>query len=190
MNGPYPGNPGNQPNFRPQGGGVPGNYGPPGGGFGPPPNYGYPQQGYPQYFPPPRKSRTPWVVGGILSAVVVATGVVAFFLLNRAPAETEEDRIAQLVQDFSVSVDGTDTSEAAAMLCDEERELFEERVDPDLPEPETADETPDIDVSDVRIEGDLASALIMRPPDDEAVTMYFRKESDEWTVCAPVEDEL
>ncbi|MGI8721827.1 MAG: hypothetical protein ACR2JG_06320 [Geodermatophilaceae bacterium] len=76
------------------------------------------------------------------------------------------------------------------MLCQEERELFEQEINPDLVLPESPPAVPEIAVSDVVVTRELASAVIRRPPDNVPAPLYFRRERGMWTVCAPAEDEL
>jgi hypothetical protein len=101
----------------------------------------------------------------------------------------DAEQIHTLVQVFAAAVDA-DPFRAATMLCSEEREFFEDTINPDLVLPKYPPQAPPIAVSDVVVDGDMASAVIRRPPASIPIRMYFRREGGAWTVCAPVEDTL
>ncbi|MBA3411437.1 MAG: hypothetical protein H0U15_11515 [Geodermatophilaceae bacterium] len=99
----------------------------------------------------------------------------------------DAEQIRALVEAF-VQATRTDLFEAAKMLCRQERETFEEQVDPDHVLNESPIALPPIAVSDIVVDGDMASAMIRRPPASRQTRMYFLREDGAWTVCAPVED--
>lgn len=71
---PPQGNPGyGAPGYgQPQGYGAPQGYGDPG--------YGY--QGQPGGYPPQKSNKTGWIIGGIIAVILIAVGVVLFFVLG------------------------------------------------------------------------------------------------------------
>ncbi|QCB94770.1 hypothetical protein [Cellulomonas shaoxiangyii] len=122
-------------------------------------------------------------------AVVVAGVVVAYVLATRPPSE--EARIQELVTQFARAVDRENLSDIVALLCEEEAEgiLEDDDYDPDAGGTEEggADSRP-VEASDVRVTGDVASAVVSRPGQPDT-TLWFRIEEGRWTVCAPAGDE-
>ncbi len=104
---------------------------------------------------------------------------------RNGPGDAHE--IRALVQAFATAVEA-DPYHASTMLCSQEREHFELHSESDMVLPKYPPKAPPIAVSDVVVDGDLASAVIRRPPASIPVRMYFLREGGAWTVCAPVED--
>lgn len=129
--------------------------------------------------PPPGKWRRPMTIGAIALTLPVIVSAAIFAL---ARGEDGESQVRDLVQRFATSVE-VNPFEAAAMLCQEEREIFEQNANPDIDLPE-APLKPKVSVSAVVVQGDVASAMV-KPPVGPSRRMYFRKEKGLWTVCAP-----
>lgn len=140
-----------------------------------------PQTPEPDRRPPRKWRRRPVMVGAIALtlAVMVSAASVA---LDRG--EDGGSQFHDLVQRFATSVEA-DPFEAAAMLCQEEREIFEQNATPDIDLPE-APLKPKVSVSAVVVEGDVASATV-KLASGQSGRMYFRKEKGMWTVCAPAD---
>ena len=129
--------------------------------------------------PPRMWRRGPVMVGAVALTLAVLVAAATIALMRD---KDDGSQIRDLIQKFATSVEA-DPVEAAAMLCQEEREIFEQEIDPDLRLPE-APLKPKISVSRVRVEGDMASATV-KPASGPSRRMYFRKEKGIWTVCAP-----
>ena len=110
--------------------------------------------------------------------------------------DSDEAEIRQLVRDFAAATDYTDTRTIVSLLCTEEAEGITESgsYDPDDPDrmgPVAMPEDwrpPPVETSEVRVVGDVASALVRR--DERSFTLYFRREGGHWTVCAPAADQM
>ncbi|MFD5465042.1 hypothetical protein ACFWIQ_19765 [Kitasatospora sp. NPDC127059] len=133
----------------------------------------------------PRK-RWPYLLGAAV-LLLAAAGIVGYVTTDRAPSEP--DRVRQLVGRFATAVDRGDVAGSVGMLCPEEAgdmadsDLPSDGVSPSADEQQPAASGPPVEVSDVRIEGDVASAHVTRPGVD--TTIYLRKEAGAWSVCAP-----
>lgn len=123
------------------------------------------------------------VVGAVGLAVAVIVTAAVTVALTRG--EGDKSKLRALVQEFATSAEA-DPFQAATMLCREERETFDQSVNPDLVLPESPTK-PEVSISGILIESDLASATI-EPPSGPTRRMYFRKENGTWTVCAPAGD--
>ncbi|MEW2308916.1 hypothetical protein AB0918_09820 [Streptomyces sp. NPDC006864] len=139
---------------------------------------------------PQRKpwKRWPYLLGG---AVLLVAGVIGYVETQQAPSEA--DRVRQVVGRFATAVDQGDVAGTVGMLCTEEAG---EMADADLPsggsssadEHQPAASGPPVEISEVRIEGDVASAHVTRPGVD--TTIYLRKEAGVWSPCAPAAKQL
>jgi hypothetical protein len=105
-----------------------------------------------------------------------------------SPTE-DETAIRHLVQEFSNAVERCVPREMAALMCADEAEGFLDRVaDPDA-DGAAVDEVITLGFREVRVFGDLAVARFTRSSAN-VQTLYLRRESGRWTVCADAEDEL
>jgi hypothetical protein len=104
-----------------------------------------------------------------------------------ALGNSDEAQIRRVLQRFAVAIDRNDRGGIVAALCAEEAETFTEGVgEAEDPEPDTSSSPPPVEISDVRVTGDVASVRVARPP-VPATTMYLRKEDGVWKVCAAAE---
>ncbi|MEU4120529.1 hypothetical protein AB0F71_39315 [Kitasatospora sp. NPDC028055] len=111
-----------------------------------------------------------------------------------SPALREADRVRQVVARFATTVDQGDVAGTLRMLCTEEAG---EMADDDLPSgggspsadgPEPAASGPPVEISEVSVHGDVASAHVTRPGVD--TTIYLRKEAGVWSLCASAAERL
>jgi hypothetical protein len=120
---------------------------------------------------------------------VVLAGVVVWVLVARA--NSDETKIQRLVGDFATAVDRDDQDKLLGLLCAEEASDITEDDDFDPannggPITDPGDNRP-VRAADIRVTGDTASARITRPAQPDT-TLYFRKESGHWRVCASAGD--
>ncbi|MER5218506.1 hypothetical protein ABT063_50565 [Streptomyces sp. NPDC002838] len=127
---------------------------------------------------------------------VVAAGVlllaacgVGLYLMVRTPADTDETRIRTLVEDFAAAVDRDEQSTILKLLCSSEAQEItqDDDFDPSRPPPSPQPSVRPVEVAEIRVENDTASARVTRPA-QSAVRLYFRKEKGTWKVCAPAGD--
>ncbi|MDA0637444.1 hypothetical protein OUY22_28905 [Nonomuraea sp. MCN248] len=137
---------------------------------------------------PPRPSLTSWLVAGALIALAVCAAVVFAALSRTGPDPTgaatenpEEARIRTTVETFAHAVDREDTAAMIGLLCEEEAEGVTRRS----PRPGLgpAHERP-VEVTDVHVTGDVATARVTRPAQQPA-TLYLRREAGVWKLCDP-----
>jgi hypothetical protein len=124
--------------------------------------------------------RRRWMVGGTVALTVAVLVTAITVALTRG--DDDESEIRALVQEFATAVE-TDPFQAATMLCLEEREIFEQTVNPDLVLPESPTKA-EVSISEIVVESDVASAKV-EPRSGPARRIYFRKENGIWTVCDP-----
>ncbi|MBD0692142.1 hypothetical protein [Streptomyces sp. CBMA123] len=133
----------------------------------------------------PRK-RWPYLLG-VAVLLLVAAGVVGYVEKDRAPGEP--DRVRQVADRFAGAVDRGDVAASVGMLCAEEAgDLADDglpsgEASPSADEQQPGASGPPVEISDVRIQGDVASVHVTRPGVD--TTLYLRKEAGVWSVCAP-----
>ncbi len=136
--------------------------------------------------PSSRRRKTWWTltaVGVLLAAVVVCVGV----FLRPERGDTEQSKVQKVVADFALAVDRGDTSTMVALLCLEEARGITDNDDNSADgERDTRSKPIPTTTSDVRIKGNVASAVVTRPAQKPA-SVYLRKEDGTWKMCAPVE---
>jgi hypothetical protein len=156
-------------------------------GYGPPAGLrhaGTPYGGYP--LGPARRSRKPlWVT---LAVVAVLAGVAAagFWIVVGPAGESDQAKITRTIDRFAEAVDTGDMPRALSYMCAAEAQQITD--DPDY----EADDTGTIDsgkrlpvnVSDIRITGNSATARLSRPP-AEPRTLRLQKEAGAWKLCNP-----
>jgi ketosteroid isomerase-like protein len=155
----------------------------------------YPPPQAPSVARPPSWFRRQWVLlvvaaGSICLLVLVAAGIVLSTVVARA--NSDEAKIAALVDDFAVAVDQSDQATIVTLLCAEEASAITEDDDYDPADngPVTGQQKkPSVTTSDIRVNGETASAKIARPSQSDT-TLYFRKEGGGWKVCAPAGDQV
>jgi hypothetical protein len=149
--------------------------------------------------PPPTPAEPPtdqrrgsrrWIIGGVAAILLIVATAGTVFAVAHARADNDEARIRRLVADFAWATDRTDQAQIIRLLCAEEAQELKDsdgydpsndgRYDP------SATRVP-VTTGDIRVSGDTAQARISRP-NQEPVTLHFRKEHGSWTVCAPAGD--
>jgi hypothetical protein len=137
--------------------------------------------------PPPAATRKrAWLLLALGAGLVLllGLGITAYVVVARS--NSDEEKIRRVIGDFAVAVDRQDQARVIALLCEEEADDIREDDDYDPANDGGVDppaKTP-VDVSDIRVNGDVASARISRPSRPDA-TLYFRREAGTWKVCAP-----
>ncbi len=136
----------------------------------------------------PRRRRV-IVVTAVAVGVLVVAGAVVGTLVARS--HSDEARIRTLVSTFAVVVDDEDQDGILALMCTEEAADItgDDDYDPSRPPPVDPPPHRPVRVSDVRVDGEVASAHITRP-DQPGATLWFRKEDGRWTVCAHAQDDV
>ncbi|GII95271.1 Rv0361 family membrane protein [Sinosporangium siamense] len=141
--------------------------------------------------PPARRGKL-LLIGALIVAVAVAV-VVASGLFRtqsgtspsaRAVQRPGEAEIRSTVERFAHAVDREDTVTMIAMLCEEEAQSVADEVSSSGDQVLDRSHERPIDVSDIRIAGDVATVRVTRPA-QQPVTMYLRKESNTWKLCDP-----
>lgn len=194
--------PGPPPPMRPASGPWP--PAPPGPGYGPqwgptpPPPPGYPPTGFmppvPGPPPPPNagRGRRRIVLAAIAVLVVAgaATGTTLFLMRDHGSSNRAE--ITRVANQFADATNTGDVSKMTPLMCSEEAQALQDSSDdvdpadlPDKPEPRLQ-----FDVKQVQVKNDLAEATISFPKTGKTTEVYFRKESGDWKVCAPVEQQM
>jgi len=194
--------PGPPPPPPPPGGGGP--WPRPGPSYGPqwqpmpPAPPGYPPTGFtppaPGPPPPPHGSRrTRRIVMAVIAALVVAgaaTGTTLF--LMRGDGGSDRTKITQVANEFADATNTGDVSKMTPLMCSEEAQALRDNTDdidpadlPDKPEPRLQ-----FDVKQVSVRNDVAEATITFPKTAKTTQIYFRKESGDWKVCAPAEQQM
>ncbi|MFG1797642.1 hypothetical protein [Nocardia sp. NPDC049149] len=146
--------------------------------------------------PPSRFQLTPARMIALIAAFVLA-GIgcaVALVIYQTQPEGSDDARIRSVIKDFASAVESGSTAQVTELLCEEEAATFTDRVsageEPDAGGQSDVDqERRPVDISDVAIRGEVASALVARPP-SEPRRLHFRKEGDRWKVCAPAADQF
>lgn len=154
---------------------------------------GHPYQGPPGFPPgfqrPPRTGTWKWVLlGGSLIVVVAAVAATAVFLLTR---DRDETKIRALIGDFAAAIDTADQTKTAGYLCAEETQTYLDTTDRRTEGPQVVpSHRQQFTVSEVKVSGDVAAAVITFSPSATDDRLYFRKESGRWKVCAPAESQI
>ena len=155
------------------------------------PGYPVPSPDHPYGYPPaPRQGNGIWwIVGGIVSALVITALVVGGVFLFRNGAQiagpSDEAEIQQLVQEFSAAGNSGQFADLGRFFCAAEAGMFGAlgelgQLLEGIDIPETAP-TVEVSATDIQVKGDVASATLATGGPFE--TAYFRKESGEWKVC-------
>jgi hypothetical protein len=104
--------------------------------------------------------------------------------IRQTVEKPDEAQIRTTVEKFAHAVDREDTATMIAMLCEEEAQsLIDEVPSPDAHGLGPSYERP-INISDIRVTGDVAKARVTRPAQQPA-TLYLRKEANTWKLCDP-----
>lgn len=157
-------------------------------GYGPAygaPYAGLPSAGYPPPYGPPRKSRKGlWVTLAVVVAVVAIA--VAVVLVIGLGGSSDEKQIRQAINGFAEAVDTANTPKTLSYLCAEEARQIIERDDYDPNDTSTIDPIKrlPVNISDVHISGDTATARLKRPP-AQTRTLRLKKEAGTWKLCNP-----
>ena len=144
--------------------------------------------------PGPRRRRRavwPWV---LVAAAVVAVAVLAFLAARPDTVEgsavaadgSDDVRISRLVQEFALAVTNEDVEAITGLMCPEEARQFEDAVvpDPAAPAAEPVSEIEPVQVTDVRLAGDAASALVTSNEQVPPQPMGFQRLDGQWRVCS------
>jgi hypothetical protein len=174
----YPQQPG-----QPQQGGYPQQPGfPQQGGY--PQQPGYPPQqdfaqpsGYPQQAPygaPQKKSSAPWIIGGVVVALI-AVGTTLFFVLGGG------NSARSTVEEYVSATEAFDVEALVNLLCDEGDKA---KVRDNKPDADDKAIDLDLTIVDVTENGDTAVAKIQSSVMGRSVTveLELRKQSGDWCV--------
>lgn len=133
-----------------------------------------------------------WAIAGTCLLGVVAAAVVVGVVIwgGNSPAQTERDRVTDVVDRFAVAVDSDDSAGIVASLCAEEAQEFVDAggTDPELT-PASPVATPSgtlATVTNVTINGEVASADVTLRS-GATTRLWLRRETSQWKVCAPAE---
>lgn len=148
--------------------------------------YNYP---YPPPYPPAPRRRSKWLI--VLAIVIplviaaVAAGGWAFYRWSGA----DQRAVKTATTRFAEAIDTEDTQKMLAALCQEEVDQIKHDGELDLvdDDPLPADNIEPIDITKVAIRGEAAKADFSRPKSGHTGSLYLRKESGTWKVCAPAE---
>lgn len=164
----------------------------------PPAPPGYPPTGsmppVPGPPPPPNAGhgRRRIVLAAIAVLVVAgaATGTTLFLMRDHGGGDRAE--ITRVANEFADATNTGNVSKMTPLMCSEEAQALQDssdEIDPaDLPaKPESRLQ---FDVKQVQVKKNLAEATIAFPKTGNTTQIYFRKESGDWKVCAPVEQQM
>ncbi|GIF09882.1 Rv0361 family membrane protein [Actinoplanes siamensis] len=125
----------------------------------------------------------PWLVAAGAVLVVAVAAIVIVLVVRRGSAD--RNSITEVATTFATAIANSDQAGVLSVLCAEESEEITEDDDYD---PNAAagagDAKPQVSVSELKVAGDTASAQVSQDG-QPAATLYFRKESGTWKVCAP-----
>lgn len=156
----------------------------------PPTGYGFGPAGRPFAPPPfvpppygqPKRSRGAlWVTLSVFGALLAVVAGLAVVFIGVGPSD--EDQITSAITGFGQAVDSGDWKTATTYLCAAEAEQFADGNDagPDDPTAKPSSRLP-INVSDIQISGDAATAELSRPPQPSR-TLHLVKEAGAWKLC-------
>ncbi|QRY43460.1 DUF4878 domain-containing protein [Mycolicibacterium boenickei] len=155
-------------------------------GYGTPAPYGY-------GMPPPGRNnskRTALILGGIGGAVILLVVIVMVIVMGTG-SSSDERAIKQVFEDISET---GSASESMKYFCAEDQQMMKKyessmpgSFDADIPEP--AGRPDSVEVTDVKVDGDRATATVTTDgePDGSA---YFRKEDGDWKLCMAEDPKL
>jgi hypothetical protein len=139
--------------------------------------------GYPPPYSTHRKStRGLWIA---LATVVLLTGIVAVLVVVFA-GRNDKKHIAQAIEGFAEAVDTGNMPKMLGYLCAAEARQITERDDYDSDETSRIDPIKrlPVNIGDVQIRGDTATARLSRPP-AQPRTLRLKKEAGIWKLCNP-----
>lgn len=141
----------------------------------------------PQATPAASPPRRGWLIALIAAVVLAIAGSASGYAFYEQQKNREPAKIKALISDFAHAVGGGDPQTIAGLMCKQEAESFLENAEDVDGAADSA--TPAFEIGDVTVHGDVASATL-KFKDREPQTLYFRKESGKWTVCAPAKDQM
>lgn len=159
----------------------------------PPPGYGaaygqpHAAPPYPSYpYGPPKRSRKAsrkalWVTLSLLGLAAVAATTVLIVVGTAGPSD--EAQIRSVIGHFAQAVDSGDLPKARTYMCAEESEQIPERDDGASDTVAPVKRLP-VNVTDVRVNGDAATAELSRPP-QKPRTLRLTKQAGTWKICDP-----
>jgi hypothetical protein len=121
-----------------------------------------------------------------LPVLLILGGVGGYFVVQRMVRASDEKHIRQAITGFAEAVDTADTPKTLGYLCVEEAEQITEGEDYVPDDTSTIDPIKrlPVNISDVNIDGDTATAQLSRPPDHPR-TLKLKKEAGTWKLCNP-----
>lgn len=154
-----------------------------------PPTYGYPPTGQPAAPQAPKRRRKGLLIGGVAAAAtatLVVAGILAWFLLG---ANGEEDQIRAAMGSFNTAVENGDVDAVASHLCAQEAAAFKGLHIPVPPASGAPQPNTQVGLSNIQIKGQLAAATLTAAGKPDT-TLYFRKEADNWKLCASAQQDF
>lgn len=161
----------------------------------------YPQQGYPQgnpygppdgmrnpYGGPPKKSKAPWLIGGIGGGLVVVTGVVvlAVMLFSGQQAQTVAEEFRGITERELHQPGSVDIAEYAPLVCDSlQHEVEQTRLYSGAGATEGFPEAT-MTLDAVETNGDSGrAAYTVTFPDEEPENLWWSltKDDGDWKIC-------
>ncbi|HVV09524.1 hypothetical protein [Amycolatopsis sp.] len=136
-----------------------------------------------------RKHR--WIALSAFAVVLLGAAAVSVVLVVKRGGQSDEEQIKGVLVTFAAAVDAEDQPAMLKILCqDEAAEMTDaDDFEPDAPRVQIdASHWQPPTISDVRVFGDVASATLAQPP--TVSTLYLRKETGSWKVCAPAADQI
>jgi hypothetical protein len=150
--------------------------------------YGQPYPGSPfapnPYAPPKRSKKGLWIALGLLGALAVIAVAVVVVINLIGPSDQEQ--ITSTINNFAEAVDKGNLPKAVTFMCSEEAQQVTERHNYDANSGDTMEPTNrlPVNVTDVHVTGDTATAQLTRPP-QKAQTLHLKKEAGAWKLCDP-----
>jgi hypothetical protein len=164
---------------------------PPGGQPGMPggwPYPGAPVPAEPGATEPAGKNRKKWfIVGATVLVIALVGGGIGIYQVFFSGAR-DRDAINTAAVEFTRAAAAGDAQQVRDLLCEQEAAAVPSINPPAGASVEPADDL-QVVVGTVEVRDDVGSAAVTKGSDSD-VTLYFRKESDKWTVCASAEDDF
>ncbi|MFE0641744.1 hypothetical protein ACFW2Y_09075 [Streptomyces sp. NPDC058877] len=133
---------------------------------------------------PAGRGRARWYVAAAVGTAVLAGSYTAYAVFTRP--ESEQTKIEAVVADFAAAVDQVDVPKVVGLLCAREASGITGKDDQPLSasDREMGVKPRAVVTSDIRITGEVASAVVTRPSQRPA-TVHLEKEGGMWKLCAP-----
>ncbi|GAB08719.1 hypothetical protein GOARA_019_00010, partial [Gordonia araii NBRC 100433] len=115
--------------------------------------------------PPPRSRKGLWAgLAGVLVVLIVAVCATLYFVFGFGMSDS--DKISKTINGFAEAVDTMNTPKTLSLLCESEARQIREHEDYDPNDDSTIDplERRPVNISNLRINGDVAHVTVTRPP--------------------------